>query len=71
MPDLQSEALRVTDRGPVFNMVVECTDRYSFETNNDGSAEISIRVPARFRDLWLVRLSDLTTTPEEIAEHGR
>lgn len=30
--------------------------------------EILLGVPARFKDLWLIKLTDLTTTAQEIAE---
>lgn len=52
-----------------YSMVEECADSYRFHEQPDGSAEIVIRVPARFRDLWLVKLSELTTTDAEIREH--
>lgn len=39
-----------------YSMVQECTDRYEAKRSNTGDLEISIRVPQRFADLWLVKL---------------
>lgn len=54
---------------PGYSMVQECTDRYEVKELPDGAAEIAIRVPARFRDLWLVKLSALETTAAEIRQY--
>lgn len=53
------------------SMVGECTDSYFFEERPDGSAEITIKVPARFRLLWMCRLSELRTDMNEICEYER
>ena len=50
-------------------MVGECTDSYQTRDRPDGGLEIVIQVPRRFRDLWLVKLTDLTVTDDEIAEY--
>ncbi len=47
-------------------MVQECVDQYQVSKRKDEGIEISIIVPQRFKNLWMVRLSELTTTPEEI-----
>jgi hypothetical protein len=48
------------------SMVQECVDQYQVSKRKDEGIEISIIVPQRFKNLWMVRLSELTTTPEEI-----
>ncbi len=50
-------------------MVQECTDSYKAEEQKDGKLKVSILVPKRFSDLWLVKLSELKTTIEEIKEY--
>jgi hypothetical protein len=52
-----------------YSMVQECTDRYEAKRSDTGDLEISIRVPRRFADLWLVKLSGLRTTDSEITEY--
>ena len=52
-----------------YSMVKECTDSYEVTDLSDGTAEIFIKVPKRFRDLWIVKLSDLKTTDDEIKEY--
>lgn len=53
-----------------YSMVQECTDRYRAKRSEAGDLEISIQVPRRFADLWLVKLSALQTTDAEIAEYA-
>ena len=50
------------------NMIEECTERYHVKESDKGGVEISIKVPKRFENLWLIKLSDLTTTEKEIEE---
>ncbi len=50
-------------------MVQECTDVYWPEEQSDGSLEVRIKIPRRFADLWLVKLSDLRATMDEIREY--
>jgi hypothetical protein len=50
-----------------YGMVQECVDAYDARRRPDGSLEVTIRIPRRFADLWLARLSDLRTTDAEIA----
>jgi hypothetical protein len=49
-------------------MVQECVDSYRVSDKEDEGVEIVIRVPRRFKNLWLVRLSQLSTSEEEIRE---
>lgn len=51
------------------SMVQECVDSYIVDERDDGSIKITIDVPKRFADLWLVKLSELRTQSEEIAEY--
>lgn len=50
-------------------MIGELAESYQFEQDEDGGAEIVIRTSARFVDLWLVKLNELTATEEEIREY--
>ena len=53
-----------------YSMVQECADSYMVEDQPDGGAVITIKVPKRFKLLWMVRLTDLRTTMSEIDEHA-
>jgi hypothetical protein len=55
---------------PPVDMVGECTDSYVAVEQADGSLEIVIRVPRRFRDLWLIKLTELQATDEELREYA-
>lgn len=50
-------------------MVGECTDSYEAVRQADGSVLIQMSIPRRFADLWLVKLTGLTTTDAEIAAY--
>lgn len=52
-----------------FSMVEECTDLYMVEEKPDG-VRIIIDVPARFKSLWMIKLSDLMTDKKEIDEYS-
>ncbi len=52
------------------SMVQECVSRYEVEDRGDDGIHVKIEIPRRFADLWLVKLSDLRATDEEIAEYG-
>jgi hypothetical protein len=52
-----------------YPMVGECTDLYEAVRQADGGVSIHISVPPRFADLWLMKLTQLTTTDAEIAEY--
>ncbi len=53
---------------PAYRMVQECVDSYRVEERSDG-IDIHIKVPKRFADLWLTKLSELEATDDEIAEY--
>lgn len=48
-------------------MVQECVDSYRVEDLAGGAVRITIEIPARFRDLWLARLSELRASDSELA----
>ncbi len=48
------------------SMVQECTSTYVASEHPDGSLTITIEVPARFAELWLVKLSDLRATVDDV-----
>lgn len=52
-----------------YSVVQECTDRYEVRERADGGADISIFVPPRYRDLWMVRLSEFVAAGD-IARYG-
>lgn len=52
-----------------YPMVGECTDSYEAIRQADGGVLIRMSVPRRFADLFLVKLTGLTTTDAEIAEY--
>jgi hypothetical protein len=47
-------------------MVDECVDAYRVDDLKNGGAVITIRVPQRFRELWVAKLSELATDEPEI-----
>ena len=51
------------------SMVQECTDSYEVTNHDDGSIEIHIKIPKEFKILWKIRLSDMTTTVDELEEY--
>ena len=51
-----------------FPMIGELADKYHVEELPDGGAEIVIHVSPRFKDLWMVKLSELRATQAEIDE---
>lgn len=50
-------------------MIDECVESYRLEHRPDGGASIRIEVDPRFATLWMIRLSDLTTTMWEIEQY--
>ena len=52
-----------------YKMIDELAESYRFEQDEDGGAEIVIRTSARFADLWLIKLNELTATEKEIREY--
>jgi hypothetical protein len=59
--------LRMDDSN--INMLQECTAEYIINKQADGGVEIRMIVPSRFKMLWLVRLTDLKTSLQEIKEY--
>ena len=51
------------------NMVSECTEIYDTKDLKDWELEVYMKIPKRFRLLWLIKLDELTTTMEEIKEY--
>ncbi|WP_316358940.1 hypothetical protein [Candidatus Neptunichlamydia sp. REUL1] len=51
-----------------YSMVQECTDSYRVEEKGNKGIEIHMKIPKRFENLWICKLSDLRTTMEEIKE---
>ena len=52
-----------------YSMVQECVDRYEARDRADGGLDIQMVVPPRFRDLWLVKLSELRASDDEIKRY--
>lgn len=52
----------------IFSMVQECTSKYSIEDLDEKEVEIRIRLPKKFKYLWLSKLSGLKTSKNEIDE---
>ncbi len=53
----------------IFSLVQECTNKYSVVDLNEAEAEIRIRIPKKFRTLWLIKISDLRTNEKEIEKY--
>jgi len=53
----------------IFSLVQEFTNKYSVEDLNEEEIEIRIRIPKKFRLLWLSKLSDLKASEKEIKEY--
>lgn len=49
-----------------FQMIEECVDKYEARRTPEGDLLVEIRVPARFADLWLLKLNELVATGDEI-----
>lgn len=54
----------------LFSLVQECTNKYSVDDLSATEVEIRIRIPKKFRTLWLSKLSSLNTTLKEIDEYA-
>jgi hypothetical protein len=52
-----------------FKMVIECVSHFEVVHNADDSITITIEVPHRFADLWIVKVNSLTATEQEIADY--
>lgn len=51
------------------SMIQECVASYVVDECADGSITISIKIPERFKDLWVIKLSSLTATEKELEEY--
>ena len=49
-----------------FSLVQECTNKYLIKNINENESGIYIRIPKKFKTLWLIKLSELKTSQEEI-----
>ena len=52
-------------------MVRECASHYEVTELDNGGIEIRILVTPSYKNLWLVRLSELSTSQNEIDEFAR
>jgi len=50
------------------SMLEECVNKYEVRDLNEKESEIIIRIPMKFHYLWLMKLTELTTTMREIEE---
>lgn len=55
-------------KNEVYSLVQELTNHFSVEELNDKETEIRILIPKKYKFLWLHKLSELSTTPNEINE---
>lgn len=53
-----------------FSLIQECTNNYFIETINKEEVEIHIKVPKKFKSLWLIKISELRASEKEIEEHN-
>lgn len=51
-----------------FKMVDECINYYEVGQIQDTEFKITIKAPARFRKIWLIKLDELTTSLKEIED---
>ena len=54
------------DEQEPFSMVDEACDSYEARPLDDGRTEVRIVIPARFADLWLVKVSEMRGTLAEM-----
>lgn len=52
----------------LISMVQECTNKYFINDMGENEVEIHIRIPKKFKTLWLCKLSELVTSEKEIKE---
>jgi hypothetical protein len=53
-------------RSELFNMLEEGADSYETKDVDPNTFEIKITVPAKFKNIWLVKLDELETSLEEV-----
>ena len=51
-----------------FQMIEECVYKYEARKTPQGDLLVEIRAPARFADLWLLKLNELIATSDEIEQ---
>ena len=56
----------VMDDDEPFSMVIEACDSFEARPLDQGGVEVRIVIPARFADLWLIKLSGLRGTLAEL-----
>lgn len=49
-----------------FSLVQECSNKYYIKNLNEKEIQICIKIPKRFKTLWLIKLSELKTNQDEI-----
>ena len=54
----------------LFSLVQEYTNKYYVKNLNENEVEICIRIPERFKTLWLIKLSELRTSQEEVESYS-
>ena len=52
-----------------FKMVQECVDKYEVRELKNGTIEIYITTPKKFKNLWLIKLSEIIATKQEIDKY--
>ena len=50
----------------LFSLVQECTNKYGIKEITENEIEICIRIPKKFKTLWLIKISELKTNQHEI-----
>jgi hypothetical protein len=50
------------------SLIQECVSKYDARRSENGDLVIEIRIPPRFRGVWLKKLSEFETTLREIEE---
>ena len=53
-----------------FRMLSECSESYTVIEDDEGRTTILITIPEHLRDLWLMKLTNLTVTDDEIAQYS-
>jgi len=53
-----------------FSLIQECTNKYFIENISKEEVEIHIKIPKKFKSLWLIKLSELRASEKEIQENS-
>ena len=51
-----------------FSMIQEAVDSYTATDLPDGRLQVTILIPSRFANLWLVKVADLRGTLSEVQD---